>query len=52
MGSVAGFTTEPPRHTLVVAKLGMNALTGSVSNNLPSSTSIMSATDVIGFVIE
>jgi hypothetical protein len=30
----------------------MNALTGSVSSNRPSSTSIIAATDVIGLVIE
>ena len=51
-GSVTGFSTDPPRHTRDEPKLGMKLLTGSFSNNLPSSTSIMSATEVMGLVIE
>jgi hypothetical protein len=38
--------------TLSVAKAGMYFETGSSSLSLPSSTSIIAATDVIGFDIE
>ena len=56
IGSVIGSSTndvdEPRFHTDTSAKAGMNLLTGSVSSNLPSSHSIITATEVMGFVME
>jgi hypothetical protein len=55
-GSVAGTVTVlssgPPAYTRTPANEGMNALTGSVSSNAPSSCSIIAATEVTGLVIE
>ena len=46
--SSSGFSTP----TFTSAKAGMYFETGSSSASLPSSTSIIAATDVIGFDIE
>lgn len=50
--SKSGAVDDPRLNTFISANDGMNFDTGSVNCNLPSSHSIIAATDVSGFVIE